>query len=143
MKELLVISFISFFCALLYSCCANVDCGNDLFFSIRFEDDQGNNLISDSTLLVGSIQIVNVHNGSQRFGHVHYVDELDNANVMILLDTDSIKVIIENQEVGTYKMELTEYDDAGCCDGYRNFNVYYGTANSCLGCRGNPLIIKL
>ncbi len=128
----------------LFSCCGNDDCaGTELYLALSFEDNNGNNLISEGLLSTDSISIVNVYTGSQEMTNVDYVDNDGIANAYILYVTDSIKVMVGEKLVGVYDIELSDYDDQGCCDGFKNFNVYGDGNMKCIQCNGVPLIIKL
>ena len=130
--------------SILFSCCANDDCaGTELYLALSFEDSNGINLISEGLLSKDSISIVNIYTGSQEEINIDYVDNVGIANAYILYVTDSIKVMVGEKLVGIYDIELSDYDDQGCCDGFKNFNVYGDSNKACIQCNDVPMIIKL
>lgn len=72
----------------------------------------------------------------------YYLNERNEFLINIPYYMDSLKVKVGDLTVGAYDIELTNYRDKGCCDGYENYNVFYDN-DFCGDCNGTVIVITL
>lgn len=129
---------------MMCSCCGNEDCGgSELYLTLRFEDSNGNNMITEGLLTSDSIRFVNIYENSREVTSPEEADNEGNIYLNILYATDSVKIKVGEKIVGIYDIQLVDYDDSGCCDGFRNFSVSDNLGETCMKCNGVPVTIKL
>ncbi len=142
MKWSLLPAFI--FCiATLNSCCASDDCaGNELYLVIQFEDINGNNLLSQGSLSIDSIEVIYKYETSQKISALDYIN--DEFQVFINLESNSsIQLNVGQSYSKTFDFVLTEFSEKGCCPSHKNFGTTSDGIEICTSCLNNPISIVL